>query len=163
MSGCQNRSNRKKEKNMLEEQMGYHLKRIEHALRMQMDAALREIELTTPQYAALAILKEQPGLSGAALARRCFVTAQTMNAIVNNLEEAGLLVRQPHPEHGRVLQAYITPKGEKLLQEGLRRAEAIEERMMASWPDQQRLQLLQTLQEWADRLETQALAKHHSL
>src|SRR5258708_2808673 len=148
---------------MLEQQMGYQLKRVEHALRLQMDAALREIELTTPQYAALSILKGQPGLSGAALARRGFVTAQTMNTIVNNLEEAGLLVRQPHPEHGRVLQVYLTPKGEKVLQEGVRRVEAIEERMVASLPDQQRLQLLQTLQEAADRLETAVLARRHSL
>src|SRR5690349_2373395 len=115
---------------MLEQQVGYRLKQAEHALRMQMDAALREIGLTTPQYAALSVLEEQPGLSGAALARRSFVTPQTMNTIVSHLEAAGLLVRRPHPEHGRVLQAYVTPQGETLLQEGHRRVRAIEQQMV---------------------------------
>ena len=138
---------------MFEEQMGYQLKRAQHALRIQMDEALRDISLTTPQYSSLSVLEEEPGLSGASLARRCFVTAQTMNTIIANLEEAGLLVRRPHLEHGRVLQAYLTPKAENLLQEGHRRVRAIEERMMAAIPHDQQLQITQALQACADALE----------
>ncbi|GCE50314.1 DNA-binding MarR family transcriptional regulator [Thermosporothrix hazakensis] len=141
---------------MLEHQVGYQLKRAEHALRMQMDAALREIGLTTPQYAALSVLKEQPGLSGAGLARRCFVTPQTMNAIIVNLEEAGLLVRRSHPEHGRVLQAYITPKAEELVQEAHRRVRAIEARMTGLLSQEQQQQVMEALQGFADILEKES-------
>ena len=65
-----------------------------------MDKALREVCMTTAQYAALSALEAAPGLSGAELARRSLVTPQTMNAILVNLEAAGLVVRRPHPEHG---------------------------------------------------------------
>ncbi|GHO92683.1 hypothetical protein KSF_027310 [Reticulibacter mediterranei] len=138
---------------MIEQDMGYQLKRAQYALRTRMDSTLREIGLTTPQYSALSALHEHAGLSGASLARRCFVTPQTMNTIVTNLEEAGLLVRRPHPEHGRVLQAYLTPQAETLLQEGHRRVRAIEERMMASISHDQWLQLTVALQACADALE----------
>ena len=35
-----------------------------------------------------------------------------MNVILTNLETAGLVVRRPHPKHGRVLQTYLTEMGE---------------------------------------------------
>jgi DNA-binding MarR family transcriptional regulator len=91
--------------------VGYELKRAQHALRLEMDGALKKVGLTTPQYAALSVMEGEKGLSGASLARRCFVTPQTMNGILVNLEKAGLLERRPHPEHGRVLQAYLTGRG----------------------------------------------------
>jgi hypothetical protein len=62
--------------------VGYQLKRAQQALRTAMDEGLRAQGLTTPQYAALTHLEADEPLSGAELARRCFVTAQTMNAIL---------------------------------------------------------------------------------
>src|SRR3712207_8022525 len=67
--------------------VGYELKRAQHALRSEMDGALRGVGLTTPQYAALSVLEGEEGISGALLARRCFVTPQTMNGILVNLED----------------------------------------------------------------------------
>jgi DNA-binding MarR family transcriptional regulator len=75
-----------------------------------MDGTLKELNVTAPQYAALSVLAEEPGLSNAALARRSFVTPQTMNQIMVRLEAAGLVERRAHPEHGRVLQAYLTKR-----------------------------------------------------
>jgi DNA-binding MarR family transcriptional regulator len=112
-----------------------------------MDAALKKLGVTTPQYAALSVLAEEPGISNASLARRSFVTAQTMNQILVRLEAAGLVERQAHPEHGRVLQAYLTEKGEKLRQECAKRVDVIEERMMAGLSEEERLALLELLRE----------------
>ncbi len=102
---------------MIEQTVGYQLKRAQHVLRVQMDNTLREVGLTTPQYAALSAIESTPGLSGNKLARQCYVTPQTMNLILANLESGGLIVRHPHPEYGRILQAYLTPGGESLLRE----------------------------------------------
>lgn len=133
--------------------VGYELKRAQHALRVEMDGALREVGLTTPQYAALAVLEGEPGLSGAELARRCFVTPQTMNGIVANLENAGLLERRPHPEHGRVLRAYLTGEGEAMVSRAHAPIEAIEERMLAGTGEDERGRLLRALRDCADALE----------
>ncbi|PZQ22071.1 MAG: MarR family transcriptional regulator [Sphingopyxis macrogoltabida] len=81
-----------------------------------MDAQLRQIGLTTPQYAVLAYLKVAPGASNAVLARQAFVTPQTMQAILVTLEKSGLIKRTPHPEHGRVQQTELTRLGDQALE-----------------------------------------------
>jgi len=143
---------------MFEQSVGYQLKRAQHALRLQMDNALREAGLTTPQYAALSAIEATPGLSGNKIARQCFVTPQTMNLILVNLESAGLIVRHPHPEYGRILQAYLTPVGENRLRESHQQIFAIEERMVAAFTEDQRFQLLQALKTCANALETSVTA-----
>ena len=129
----------------LGERIGYEMKRAQHGLRLRMDAALREVGVTTPQYAALSVLAEEPGISNAGLARRSFVTPQTMNQILLKLEAAGLAERRPHPEHGRVLQAYPTEEGEKLRRECAKRVDAVEERMVSGLSEDERLTLLDLL------------------
>lgn len=133
--------------------VGYELKRVQHDLRLGMDGALKELGVTTPQYAALSVLAEEPGLSNAGLARRSFVTPQTMNQILARLEAARLVERRPHPEHGRVLQAYLTEEGEKLRQECAKRVDAIEERMVAGLSEDERLGLLELLRECSAALQ----------
>jgi len=134
------------------EAVGYLLKNAQQALRAAMDTALRGLGITTPQYAALTFLDESPGLSSAQLARRAFVTPQTMNRIVANLEAAGLIARGPHPELGRVLQASLTPQGRKLLTECHRRVQQVESQMVADLTPAERQQLAGLLQRCADAL-----------
>lgn len=140
-------------KHVLESSVGYALKRAQHALRLRVDEVLRDAGLTTPQYAVLSVLEEAPGLSGAALARRSFVTPQTMNVILTRLEGAGLICRSPHPEHGRVLRAYLTDEGRRLISGAHEMVEAIEERMLAGMSQKDRAWLAETLNGCADALE----------
>jgi len=95
--------------------IGFALKLAQQALRANMDGALQQIGLTTPQYAVLTFLNVEPGASNAALARRAFVTPQTMQGILVTLERAGFISRTPHPEHGRVQTTELTSKGRQAL------------------------------------------------
>jgi len=132
--------------------VGYQLKRAQHALRLEMDGALRGVGITTPRYAALSVLEEEPGVSGAELARRCFVTPQTMNGILAKLEDVGLVERGPHPEHGRVLRAYLTERGAERVGRAHEIVEAIEEHMLSRLGEDERLKLANTLRGCADSL-----------
>jgi DNA-binding MarR family transcriptional regulator len=96
--------------------IGFALKMAQQALRTHLDAGLQQIGLTTPQYAVLTFLEVEPGASNAALARRAFVTPQTMQAILVALERAGLISRTPHPEHGRVQTTELTARGREALE-----------------------------------------------
>ncbi len=96
--------------------IGFALKQAQQALRTRLDTGLREIGLTTPQYAVLAFLNVEGGASNAALARRAFVTPQTMQAILVALERSGLIARTAHPEHGRVQTTELTTKGRDVLE-----------------------------------------------
>src|ERR1700733_10770882 len=96
--------------------IGFALKLAQQALRTRLDSGLREIGLTTPQYAVLTFLKVEAGASNAKLARRAFVTPQTMQAILVALERSGFIARTPHPEHGRVQMTELTARGRGALE-----------------------------------------------
>src|ERR1700730_16727014 len=111
--------------------VGYQLKRAQQALRTAMDEGLRAHGLTTPQYAVLTHLEADEPLSGAELARRCFVTAQTMNAILVGLERARWVERTAHAKHGRVIEARLTKRGRARVEDAHRTVFGIEERMLS--------------------------------
>ena len=95
--------------------IGFALKQAQQALRTRLDSDLQGIGLTTPQYAVLTFLDVEPGASNAALARRAFVTPQTMQAILVTLERSGFIARTPHPEHGRIQTTKLTTTGHRVL------------------------------------------------
>lgn len=105
---------------------GMRVYRAHAAYRLALDRALDTIGLTTPQFVALSRLAATPGLSNAELARQTSITPQTMNVILSRLESAGLVARRPHPGHGLILLAELTPSGRRMVDQGFRRAEAVE-------------------------------------
>lgn len=110
---------------------GYLLKRAQSKLRARMDDALRPIGLTTSQYAVLAILEEDVALSNAELARRSFITPQTMNKILETLESRGLVERRPHASHGRILETRLTSIGASIVRRCHKAVHAIEDQMLS--------------------------------
>ncbi|MEU8615070.1 MarR family transcriptional regulator, partial [Actinoplanes sp. NPDC048791] len=85
----------------VENAVGYVLKEAAVALRTAMDAVLRPLQLTVPQYSCLELLGQRPGLSNAELARGTFVTRQSMNVVLQGLEERGLVTRPATAARGR--------------------------------------------------------------
>jgi DNA-binding MarR family transcriptional regulator len=112
--------------------LGYCVKLAQHALRTRMDGALRDLGITAPQFAVLVAVDLDPGLSNAALARAAFVTPQTMQGIVANLERDGLMRRRADPEHGRILRSELTRRGRAVLERGHAIVADIEARMTTS-------------------------------
>jgi DNA-binding MarR family transcriptional regulator len=136
--------------------IGYVLKRAQHAFRQSMDNSLRPLALTTPQYAALVAVEEVPGGSSAELARRCFVTPQTMNEIVRGLVKRNLLVRVKKPRGAKVVPLTLSPKGRALLRSAHPAVSKVEEGMLASLGQDARLALLAALTQCVEALEGSA-------
>ncbi len=136
--------------------LGYLIKRAQAALRHAMDAALSPLGLSTPRYAALLALRNDPGVSNAELARRCFVAPQTMHRILAELESDGLVERRPHPSHGRILQLALTPRGVRAVDAAERRVDAIEARMLAGLSAAQVVSAAAVLERCAVALEPSA-------
>ena len=128
------------------ERPGWLLKRAQDALNTAMTMALREHGATVPEYAALTALAEEPGMSNADLARRAYVTPQTMNQVLRELERRGWVGRHRHPEHGRILQAELTSDGRRVLGACHQAVSMVEERMLAGLGPAGRGQLITALQ-----------------
>ena len=124
---------------------GYLIKRAQAALNAQMARALHEHGVTLAQFAVLTALAEEPGLSNAELARRAFITPQSMNETLRELEQRAWIIRSHHPTHGRIRQSELTEQGRTTLAACDAAVTAIEQRMLGDLDADQRLQLAAAL------------------
>ncbi|MCP2168066.1 MarR family winged helix-turn-helix transcriptional regulator [Goodfellowiella coeruleoviolacea] len=134
------------------ERLGLWIKRAEQTMIAAKEHALRPLGLTVPQYAAMVVLLELPGASGAELARRCLVTPQTMATVLANLESKGLVERQPHPYHRKLHEIRLTPAGRRLVDKADRAALAVEARLAAGLSEQDQKTLRELLDRCVDNL-----------
>jgi DNA-binding MarR family transcriptional regulator len=144
----------------VEGRVGYELKRAQQAFCVAVDDALRQVGLTNAQYAVLAMVEDAGALSGAELARRLFVTPQTINQLVASLQARGLVGRARHPLHGRILQTSLTQRGRSLLAAAHQRVRAVEARMVAELSEQERHELVRLLGACARALSPAGSADH---
>ena len=76
--------------------------------------AVSEHGVSTAQIGVLRQLSNEPGLSGAELARRLLISPQGVQLALTALEKRGLVQRKKDPQHGRILQAFLTDQGRKV-------------------------------------------------
>ncbi|MGZ4383310.1 MAG: MarR family winged helix-turn-helix transcriptional regulator [Gaiellaceae bacterium] len=126
--------------------LAYVVGRLERALRRRIDEAVQPLGLTTPQYTTLSVLALRGGLSNAQLARRAFVRPQSMSELVAVLERDGLVEREAHPTHRRILRTQLTREGRLLLGRCDRAVDAIEAEMLRELGDGERRSLLDALE-----------------
>jgi DNA-binding MarR family transcriptional regulator len=130
------------------------LKITQHRLRLRLDAELAALGVTSSQNAVLLAISGNPRISNAELARAAFVTPQSMQGILVNLERDGLIKRTPHPEHGRVIMSELTKAGQKVVAAGAEAAEAVEKQMLSLLSVKETEQLNELLQRCAAALES---------
>jgi DNA-binding MarR family transcriptional regulator len=132
--------------------VGYLIKRAQTVLHDAMADVLGSHDLTVTQFAVLTALDEEPGLSNADLARRAFVTPQSMHAVLQELERLQFVMRRPHPQHQRVLQAELTEAGRRTLKSANYSVNAVEEQMLRKHSDPERSRLSSALSSCIDSL-----------
>jgi DNA-binding MarR family transcriptional regulator len=122
----------------IDSSIGYALKRTATALRAAMEASLRSLELSVPQYSCLEILSARPGISNADLARGVFVTRQAMHQLLGGLQEAKLVSAVGQ---GRVQRYSLTPEGQRVVKAASAAVVAVEERMLSGLQASERQRL----------------------
>jgi DNA-binding MarR family transcriptional regulator len=125
--------------------LSYVVGRLDRALRREISALVAPHGLTVSKYTALSILRDRPGLSNAQLARRSYVTPQSMNEVLAALEQDGLIVRSPAANHGRVVELTLSDRGDAVLAACDRAVTDMENAMLADLDDAARLQVRDVL------------------
>lgn len=95
----------------------YLIKQVELAVRARLDDMFRPAGLTALQYTAMTVLEGHPDLTASQLARRSFVTAQSMADMVTALLERELIERHRDPADRRRLVLALTRAGYRVLDE----------------------------------------------
>ena len=115
---------------MVNTQVGYALKQAQSLLHVRMEEALKPLNLTVSQYSCLHRLRREPGISAAGLARATFVTRQSMNALLQQLIDRGLVARPTQAESGRALPALLTDAGAEALDAAQILVDGVQKRML---------------------------------
>jgi len=135
-----------------EPRVSYVVARLDRALRREIDERVRPHGLTIGGYTALSVLAGRSGLSNAQLARRSYITPQSMSQVITGLEREGLIERTPDPAHARVLRARVTRRGKRVLAACDAEVDALEGEMLADVPSDQHDLLLSQLRSCVRRL-----------
>ena len=101
--------------NKLDDNVGYQLRWAYVAVRRHFEDAMERLDLTQKQTGVLWLIDANPAVSQIALANELGMDRASMMAIVDRLEERGLIVRKRSAEDGRRQELYVTAKGRKVL------------------------------------------------
>ena len=129
----------------LETSLGYLLKEASSALRTAMEEVLRPLGMTVTRYSCLELLAQRPGLSNSELARGAFVTRQSMNVLLQALEQEGLVTRAAEAPVGRALPTQLTPRGRAGLAQATGAVRSVEVRMLTGMTGAEQSAALQAL------------------
>jgi DNA-binding MarR family transcriptional regulator len=140
-----------------EHAVAYLMKNLHHSLRQALDEAFRQkgIDMSFAHFAMLHQLDSEPGVAGAELARRAYVTSQTMNTILRRVERDGDIERRPHPATSRADSWSVTRSGRARLDRAKVVAEAVWTGMLASFSERDRRQLQELLERCIAGLDAQ--------
>jgi DNA-binding MarR family transcriptional regulator len=126
--------------------------RLARALQRAAELVAADHGITVAEYHLLLANSDDVGRSNAEIARLIFVTPQSANRVLAELERRGYLERTDDPHHGRIRQTVLTPAGREVLDQCIRQIADIEARVMQALDDDQQRVLLPALLQAADTL-----------
>lgn len=98
----------------VETSVGFLLAKAHQSLYRQFRELLTPFGLTPPQFALLAFLWREDGLSQAALSEKTDVDRTTLSGLVDRLQKLDLVKRRPDPADRRACQVCLTAAGRQL-------------------------------------------------
>ena len=98
---------------VLEDLLGYSLRRAQLAMFASFDEATRGKKLTPPRFTALVVIGANPGLSQTVLGRVLGIARSGAMLMTDLLEERGLVERRRRPNDGRAWGLHLTRRGEQ--------------------------------------------------
>lgn len=114
------------------------------------------VDLNPPLFRVLNLVAAAEGRSQQAIAAAIEIPASRMVALVDELEQRGLVERRPDPEDRRVRALFLTAAGKRCLKRGRQIAKQHEEEMTKGMSPADRKRLVDLLQTIVDQ---QAIGK----
>lgn len=116
----------------LEDELGWSLHRVSSAFRQSALGTVAEVPGGSRGYQVLVAVDAGPPSSQLALAQRLGIDRTAMTYLVDELEAASLVTRQPHPADRRVRHVAITTVGRTALTNARRALRSAEEQLLSA-------------------------------
>jgi len=138
----------------LYERPGLKLRRCHQIATALFEQAIGDYNLTSPQYGALEILKEFPGIDQIRLSRLFGYDRSTIGGIVNQLEARGMIERRPDPADARGRILTITPAAQEALERGSQASQYLHQKLLEPLSSAQRAALIEAMDVILDAYNT---------
>lgn len=133
------------EYDVLDELLGYSLRRAQVAMFMAFHDATRGMAITPPRFTALVVIGANPGLSQTVLGNVLGIARSGAMLLTNWFEAQGLVERRHRADDARAWGLYLTARGEALVQKMKRRVVALDRKRSAVLSPEERRQLQRLL------------------
>jgi len=117
---------------------------------------LASIGLTPALFGVLNVLGARDGVIQLEIASTMGIDPSTMVSLIDELEDAGLAKRRPHPTDRRAREVVITSKGRRMLERGRHMAFEVQDEVLQGLTTAQRRELLSPLHRALDAAPPQS-------
>ncbi|HZM36786.1 MAG TPA: MarR family winged helix-turn-helix transcriptional regulator [Burkholderiales bacterium] len=119
------------EYDVLDDLLGYSLRRAQVAMFMAFHEATRGMAITPPRFTALVMIGANPGLSQTVLGNVLGIARSGAMLLTNWFVAEGLVERRHRPDDARAWGLYLTTQGEAMVQRMKRRVVAFDRKRAA--------------------------------
>lgn len=126
-------------------------------------AVLQPLGIDPRHFGIMRIIAMTEGRSQQQLGEALMVPASRMVALIDDIEERGLVERRRNPHDRRAHALHLTPKGRKLYDRAVEAATAYEDRLCAALSPDEREQLLNLLRRLAVTIDPAPVGSHPGL
>lgn len=134
---------------VLDDLIGYSLRRAQVAMFLAFHAATRGLEITPPRFTALVIVGANPGIGQTRLGEVLGIARSGAMLLTDWMAHRGLAERRKRPDDGRAWGLHLSARGERLVATLKRRVLAEDRRRAARLGAVERRQLLALLKKLA--------------
>ncbi len=124
---------------------GYNVRRANNAMQAKMMKVLAPFSLRRETFSALTVIRDNPGLRQADMARFIAIDPPHAVLIVNELVEAGLVKSKRSSRDRRAYELYVTDLGEELNKKAWVEVQQFEDCLVAGLDDKEGEQLVRLL------------------
>ena len=130
---------------MLTSLLGYHLRRAQIAVFQHFAASMGAAAITPGQFGVLTVIDSNPGLSQTQLGNALGIDRSTVVAVIDRLEERGLVARQPAPNDRRSHALHLSDDGRSTLHRLTERVRAHEREIARHLSTEEQARLIELL------------------
>lgn len=130
---------------VLDELVGYHMRRASAVIGSDFARAIAGTGMRQVLFAILSVITANPGINQGAVGRALGIQRANMVSLVNELVDAGLVLRETAADDRRAFSLNLTPAGEEKVRHTLVRIRAHEDRLLSGLSAAERIQLVDLL------------------
>jgi DNA-binding MarR family transcriptional regulator len=134
---------------VLDELLGYSLRRAQVAMFIAFHEATRGMNITPPRFTALVIIGANPGISQSTLGKVLGIARSGAMLVTDWFEDRGLVERRRRPGDERAWGLHLTRKGEQLTERMKRRVLELDHKRTPGLTEKDRRELLGLLEKLA--------------